>query len=122
MTTTKRIRNVAFLGLLATLVWAGPVSLRADTDSTNSESGGWQCGYGDCQITWTECPGTWNYWSYPDGGTNGPGDCIVQYDPSGEACSVDNNVNTSATGSLYRWNRSLIGGDWWWTCSQDYPE
>lgn len=122
MTTTKRIRNGAFLGLLLTLVWAGPIGLLADTDTSTSSSGGWFCGYGDCEITWTDCPGTWHYWSYPDGGTYTYGDCLVEYEPSGGACSPDTNVDTSVSGNLYRWERELISGNWWWACHQIIPE
>ena len=124
MTTSRRIRNVAFLALLVTLVWAGPVTLRADYDSTTDPSGGFFCGYGDCQITWDDCPGTWNWYSWPDeSAPPNPGDCAVQYVPSGEACSVDENIQTSVTGNLYRWGpRGLAGGNYWWTCYQLYPE
>lgn len=41
----RRIRNVAFLGLLVTLVWAGQARVRAD-------SGGFFCVYGYCQLTY----------------------------------------------------------------------
>lgn len=50
MRSMRRIRNVAFLGLLVTLVWAGSANLSAD-------SGGFFCGYGDCVLTYDDCYG-----------------------------------------------------------------
>jgi hypothetical protein len=73
MRTTRRIRNVAFLGLLIALIWAGPVTLRAD-------SGGFYCGYGDCVLTYDNCFGTWTYYSYPDYGLTEPGSCFIIYE------------------------------------------
>jgi hypothetical protein len=86
MRTMRRIRNVAFLGLLVTFVWAGPVSVRA-------EDGGYYCGYGDCTLQYLNCQGVWTDYYYPALGLNNPQECILAYDkallpPPGDTCYV----------------------------------
>jgi hypothetical protein len=124
MRTTTRIRNLAFLGLLMTLVWAGPVNLRADSAVSSASSGGFFCGYGDCEITWTDCPGTWYWWSYPDGDAPpSPGDCTVKYEPSGEGCAVETSVDTTTRGNLYQWEGpEPQGSGVFWVCHQILPD
>ena len=97
MRTLRRIRNVAFLGLVVTLAWAGQVKLSAD-------SGGFYCGYGDCVLTYDNCEGTWDphFYADPEAG-NEPGDCLLIYDvallpPPGDTCYI----NAYAEG-LYEW-------------------
>jgi hypothetical protein len=75
MRTMRRIRNVAFLGLLLTLIWARPVDLRA-------HDGGFYCGYGYCTLTYDDCFGTWTRWDYRGMGLQYPGECILRYEPA----------------------------------------
>jgi len=98
MRRMRRIRNVAFLGLLVTLICAGPVSLQAD-------SGGFFCGYGDCTLTFDNCQGTWYYYSYPEQGLSEPGDCLIFYEVAlleggggGSTCWVNLDVQ-----GIYTW-------------------
>lgn len=87
MRTMRRLRNSAFLALLVTLVWAGPVNLRAD-------SGGYYCGYGDCTLTYDNCQGTWEVYNYPQYGLTEPGSCFIIYNIAnlpypGDTCDVN---------------------------------
>ena len=82
MRSIRRVRNLAFLCLLVTLVWAGSIDLRAD-------SGGYYCGYGDCTLLYTDCNGSWQVVS---GGYYGA--CLLQYTlglqgEGGGGCQID---------------------------------
>jgi hypothetical protein len=102
MRTMRRIRNVAFLGLVVTLAWAGQVDLRAD-------SGGFYCGYGDCTLLYDDCEPppttTWTYFSYPGPGLPNYGDCRIELRGGTQGCSVH-----LEDGGLYKWTIADWGG------------
>jgi hypothetical protein len=116
MRAMRRVRNLAFVALVVTLAWAGQAKLRA-------ESGGFFCGYGYCTLTYDDCNGTWDYASYPDGGTTEPGDCLIIYHPGlivegggggGGTCYI----NLSDSGGYYWSVSEQCGSDWCFACVQ----
>jgi hypothetical protein len=105
----RRIRNIAFLGLLVTLVWAGSVNLRAD-------SGGYFCAYGYCMLTYDNCDGNWMHDTLPQG------QCVIRYQVliagGGGTCQIN-----LASGSGYNWivtEEGACGDDHW--CFLCYAE
>lgn len=110
MTSSRRIRNVAFLALLVTLVWAGSVTLRAD-------SGGFFCAMGDCMLLYDNCEGSWDYYEPPH--ENAP--------PCSGCCTIKLTNNTGCSVQLYdewiyRWAEDPQGSTTFFYCYQFDPE
>lgn len=105
MRSMRRIRNVAFLGLLVTLIWAGSANLSAD-------SGGFFCGYGDCVLTYYDCYGAWT-----PGSCGEPGCCSWMYTPAmqggGEVCYI----NYESSG-MFQWHYEPCGENHCFVCYQ----
>jgi hypothetical protein len=111
MRTLRRIRNVAFLGLLVAVSWSEQATLSA--------AGGYFCAYGICEVTWTGCSGTWNKWDYPD--QDAPdclGCCTIKYTPGGSGnCDIEYDPQETTQG--YKMDYDEQGGNHFWTCRQD---
>ena len=108
MRSMGRIRNLAFLGLLVTLIWAGSVNLSAD-------SGGFFCGYGECTLTYSNCYGSWTYVGPPHLPN---GHCGIGYEPAMQGDDDPCYISLQSSGAYY-WVYETCGTGHCFLCRTD---